>query len=139
MKKQSSFYVGIPESEEVRTDLLNSSKSIISSLKRYGNYKKIREEKLELVKQLGASIKDLNFSVSKISDFLPEQKEEAVSANFSFAKKNLENFGKKVFKTNAKKSLTYGLQKKPEQKPKRIEELFEQKLEEIERRLHALK
>lgn len=118
MKKQSSFYVGIPESEEVRTDLLNSSKSIISSLKRYGNYKKIREEKLELVKQLGASIKDLNFSVSKISDFLPEE-------NTLVEKPEILVKRKKEIVLSSK--------------PKRIEELFEQKLEEIERRLHALK
>ncbi len=115
MKKPSSFYVGIPNSEDIRTDLLNSSKSVIGSLKRYGNYKKIREEKLELIKELGTSIKDLNLSVAKISLFLPEEVPEE------------------------KPKIGIKINKAMPSKPRRIEELFEQKLEEIERRLNRLK
>lgn len=115
MKKSNSFYVGVPNSEDVRTDLLNSSKAVISSLKRYGNYKKIREEKLNLIKELGVAIKDLNSSVGKISSFLPDEIPEekprvGIKANTAMSTK-----------------------------PRRIEELFEQKLEEIERRLNRLK
>ena len=115
MKKPSSFYVGIPNSEDVRTDLLNSSKAVISSLKRYGNYKRIREEKVSLIKKLGGAIKDLNSSVAKISSFLPDEIPEE------------------------KPTVGIRIKKETISKPKRIEELFEQKLEEIERRLNELK
>lgn len=126
MKKSNSFYVGIPNSEDVRTDLLNSSKAIISSLKRYGNYKKIREEKLELIKELGGAIKDLNLSIGKISSFLPEEIPEEKPR--IMIGRNAQRASSQMFRS-----------KEIVSKPKRIEELFEQKLEEIERRLNELK
>lgn len=110
MKKGGKFYVGIPDADNIRKDLLGSSKAIIRSLKRYNNYKHIKEEKLSLMYEFIATIKNIDASLSKISEGLPEEPQ--------LSKKNI---------------------KETSNKPKRIEELFEQKLEEIEKRLSALK
>lgn len=57
MAEKDVFYVGVHNPEEVRKDVLVSIKGVITSLKRYEQFRMLREEKthtiLELRKMLG--------------------------------------------------------------------------------------
>ena len=48
-EKDEIFYVGIRDQVELRKNLLQSSKDILDSLRRYEQYKLIKEEKLQYI------------------------------------------------------------------------------------------
>ncbi|MFH1053317.1 MAG: hypothetical protein V1740_02760 [Candidatus Woesearchaeota archaeon] len=75
---EEMFFVGIPNPNEIRRYLLESSKSMIQSLKKYEELKKIREEKVlqmnkfnQIMKQIDLLNKRLKKEFPKISVRLP--------------------------------------------------------------------
>lgn len=85
MDDDNVFYVGIGEPNELRKDLLGCSKTIISCLKDYENYKDIRAEKDKVAIELKKAISEIIFLNEKLTEFFPktrlramdkEQKEE---------------------------------------------------------------
>lgn len=77
------FYVGIKDPVELRKELLTSSKDIIDSLKRYENYKDLKEKKTEHITELKHVVdellvlnKKLRGKMPKVPGKMPEIKED---------------------------------------------------------------
>ena len=66
------LFVGIRDPVELRRDLLESSKSIIDSLKRYESYTSVKEEKLGYILQLKRVFDELIVLNKKLRSKLPK-------------------------------------------------------------------
>jgi len=65
------FFVGIRDPIDLRKELLNSSKNLIDSLKRYEAYKDIKEEKLMHIMELKRVFDELLVLNKKLRNKLP--------------------------------------------------------------------
>ena len=72
MKKQN-FFVGITDPVRTRRNLLNSSKEIIDSLKRYERYEIIKKTKHEYVLELKKIIDELVVLNKKLRNHMPKE------------------------------------------------------------------
>ncbi len=124
-EENKTFYVGVNDPGELRKELLECSKEIITVLRTYDNISSVRKEKIERIIELGqvfGELKKLNFI---LKDKLPSNKIRAMPQKV-----------KRVIKTKIAK--TKALEKIPikavsKQTPE-IREL-ENELMEIEERL----
>lgn len=65
------FYVGIKDPTEIRRNLLESTKDVVTFLKSYENFKKVRAEKVEEISKLKATIEDITRLINKLNRELP--------------------------------------------------------------------
>ena len=68
------YYVGVSDPVELRRTLLESSKIIISFLKRYEDIKNLRTKKAEAVIQLNNQVEDIRKLVARVRRDLPKTK-----------------------------------------------------------------
>ena len=70
-KEEDVFYVGVREPVESRRILLECSKDVITSLRRYERFKNIRAEKIERIIELKNIMLELNKLNLELKDRLP--------------------------------------------------------------------
>ncbi len=68
------FYVGINEPSEIRKNLLLSSKTILTSLKKYEQIKNLRKQKAEYIIQLSSNMREITTLMNKLKSNLPNAK-----------------------------------------------------------------
>ena len=85
-KEEQVFFVGLQRPVELRRIVLESSKQTISTMKRYENFKQIREQKKENIQQLKKNFHELNRLMNKFKSELPK----APLRNLHEAKQNEE-------------------------------------------------
>jgi DNA repair exonuclease SbcCD ATPase subunit len=142
-KDEDAFFVGVRDPVEVRRTILEASREAVHFLQRYERLKKVREEKLALVDQLRADVKELRALVNKLKRSLPKthmrvklKKEHKQDLDCSLCGKAFKTPG-----SLKKHSLTHGAPAAPRvAKPKKATELdkLEDELDEIEKRLGGL-
>jgi SMC interacting uncharacterized protein involved in chromosome segregation len=74
-KKENPLFIGITDANGVRRSVLECSKGILESLKRYENFKNLRNQKAVLILQFKGQIKDVAKGISSLKSFLPQVKE----------------------------------------------------------------
>lgn len=89
--EQELFFVRVSNPSNLRRNILESSKEIIESLKRYENLKLIRKEKSENISKLKGDVKEIISLISKLKSKLPkvdikEEKEAIVPNKKDFKK-----------------------------------------------------
>ncbi len=72
MANEESMYVGLIDPVDLRKDLLNSSKIIISSLRKYEAFQQLRAEKETRVSELRKSVREINILIKRLKQMLPE-------------------------------------------------------------------
>lgn len=72
MDAAKNFYVGIQNSKDFRRNLLESSKTVVSILKRYHKIKAIRLLKKEKLKILKNHLDDITKLVNHLDDAMPD-------------------------------------------------------------------
>ena len=132
---EDKFYVGISEPDEVRKYVLESSKAMITTLKRYEAFKKTRMEKAELIAKFNQILKQISILSNRLRKQFPEAGIRVPTLNVQ-TEQNKVQAGKKV---GAKAAVG-----RPEQMmmQKKVEKTELQRLEEellmIERKLNAI-
>lgn len=121
-EKKEYFYVGVREPNEIRKGLLSSSKRTISVLRKFEEFRSLRQEKIEAVIELKRVVRELALLTSKLKVLLPQTKLRAMGTD---KKKELEETTKKIMEHR----------KKAKQKEKGELELLEKELGEIESRI----
>jgi len=124
VKEEKNLYVGIKDPVEMRRSLLESSRTIIKSLKRYEKTKAIRNEKLFLMNKLSGLVKEIMQLDAELKSKLPKKHAK------------LPNFRKKNDKPKKKGKVPEKIEpKKPE-----IDELdrLDFDLHDIEQKLSRL-
>ena len=71
-KTEDPLYVGVADPVGLRKDLLNSSKLIIGSLKKYEIFHVLREEKGKYVSDLKKSLREINMLTRRLKQMLPK-------------------------------------------------------------------
>lgn len=142
---KDSFFVGISNPQEVRKDLLLSSKQLVQALVAYEKYKDIREEKLGLLMELKKSMDSMIFLNKKLRSHLPRVKTTPVRVKINHehmleSERKAQELAKatKKKKTSSKKKTTS--KKKTASKPapkSRLEQLRED-LEKFDKKLSTL-
>jgi len=123
MKESEVFYVGIQTPAEIRKDILMSAKSTITSLKRYEQFRILRDEKLSQIVQLKKVLDELASLNRKFRSALPKT---GVRPEFPAKKEEPERVIRKE------------VARKPEA-PKRTKmDVLEEELAKIESRLSSL-
>ena len=86
------FFVEVQEPDEVRRNILESSKEIVESLERFEKFKGTRKEKMDNINKLGKIVKDINKLAIDLKNSLPESliKAMKVSKPEIIEKKKLE-------------------------------------------------
>ena len=74
MPDEQLLYMGVPDPLDLRKDLLNSSKILLGSLKKYENYNEMKKEKAKYVAELAKTFKELNILNRRIKQLLPKAK-----------------------------------------------------------------
>lgn len=69
---QSVFYVNLNEPVEVHRAVLESTKQILSNLKKYESFKKVRTYKLESLMQLKHVMGEINLLVNRFNREMPK-------------------------------------------------------------------
>lgn len=69
---EENFYIGVPNPDETRRYVLESSRAMISTLKRYEEFKKTRMEKTELVMKYNQIMKQINILTNRLKKQFPE-------------------------------------------------------------------
>ena len=77
-KEENPLFVGVTNGEELRRSMLECSKGILESLKRYEQFKNIREEKGKLVTQLKSDIKGVSRLINSLKTQLPKIKDAGI-------------------------------------------------------------
>jgi len=72
MKESSDVFVGIKNLTDVRKDLLTASKDILRVLRNYGEYRRLRTEKLENVVKLYKVMTEIASLNRKMKNMLPK-------------------------------------------------------------------
>ncbi|MBI5065834.1 hypothetical protein HZA97_06360 [Candidatus Woesearchaeota archaeon] len=108
--KNEEFYVEISDANELRKELLLSSKQLIHSLKKQKEYQLLKSQKKELTKELVSTMNKIKELASSLQSHLPKTKI--------------------TLKTKEKKEKTLSVEDK--------EDHFMKKLSKIEERLQAL-
>ena len=73
MTKKQNFFVGLSDPVRIRRNLLNSSKEIIDSLKRYERYEIIKQTKHEYITELKKVLDELVVLNKKVRIHLPKE------------------------------------------------------------------
>lgn len=71
-KDRGPFYVGLKEPVDIRRDLLTSSKTVIDALRRHEEFKLLRHEKMEYVRQFRAVLDETLLLSKKLHGLLPK-------------------------------------------------------------------
>jgi hypothetical protein len=66
-----SFYIGVQNPDNMRRNILESSKDIIGILKQYQRIKQIREDKREAIDELNSAVKSIKSGLGKFKRILP--------------------------------------------------------------------
>lgn len=69
--KTDAFYIGIPSPKSVRRSVLESSKDVITVLKKHENIKEIRDEKARVSDEFNTLLRDIKATISKLKKILP--------------------------------------------------------------------
>ncbi len=72
MAEEEVFFVGLNNPEEIRRDILESTKDIIAVLRTYENFKKVRAEKAQNVSHLKVIVKELDVLIVRLKHELPK-------------------------------------------------------------------
>jgi hypothetical protein len=72
MSEGEPLYVGIPEPTGLRKDLLNSSKDIITSLKKYDAFSSLRQEKAKQISEVLKLMKEIDSLNRKLKQAMPK-------------------------------------------------------------------
>ncbi len=73
---EKEFFVGIFEPNDIRRNVLESSKEIVNSLQASESLKKIRSEKIICYKKIKNIMDELKFLVARLEKSLPKSKIE---------------------------------------------------------------
>lgn len=73
-EEKEAYYVGVQEPVELRRTVLESSKAVISFLKRYEDLKSLRVKKTELMTQLKTEVDDVRKLIARVKRDLPKTK-----------------------------------------------------------------
>ncbi|RLE44291.1 hypothetical protein DRJ19_00700 [Candidatus Woesearchaeota archaeon] len=71
-KEESPLYVGIEDPIALRRQLLEATRDILQYLKRYEEFKRVREEKLELISRIRDLSDEIGKLIWKIKKLLPK-------------------------------------------------------------------
>lgn len=74
MPDEQPLFVGVPDPIDLRKDLLNSSKVLLSSLKKYEDYNERKKEKAKYVADLVKLVKEINLLNRRVKQLLPKAK-----------------------------------------------------------------
>ena len=77
-KKEDIFYVNVNGADELRRDILESSKMIVEILKNYERFKSANKEKQKEIGNLKLKIKNILKLISKLRSALPSAKSKAL-------------------------------------------------------------
>jgi hypothetical protein len=121
-EKKEYFYVGIREPNEIRKGLLSCSKRTIAVLRKFEEFRSLRQEKVEAIIELKRVVRELALLTSKLKVLLPQTKLRAMGAD---KKKELEDTTRKITEHR----------RKAKQKEKSELEMLEKELSEIEARV----
>ena len=72
--EEETYFVGVKYPNEIRRNVLESQKGVISFLRRYEEIKRLRTAKVEQVEKLNHIIQDINKLVAKVRRDLPKTK-----------------------------------------------------------------
>ena len=128
---QASYFMRVENPSDLRRQILENSKSVIESLRRFEKIKDLRAEKLNSIVKLKRMISELHEISSRLRDSLPQPKTTPL------IKRKLIRKGKKIEQKTvpAQKSVPAGLPFKPKSKDL---EMLESELSEIESKLSKL-
>lgn len=73
-ENKTTFFVGINSAKDLRKEILESSKGLIMTLKRYEHMKNLRRQKAEYLIELKKIIKEIDFLDSKLKSIFPKTK-----------------------------------------------------------------
>ena len=68
---EKDFFVGIYDPQDVRRNVLESSKEVVNSLQSHDSLKSIRRNKLKCYKEMRQIMVELDFLVNKLEKSLP--------------------------------------------------------------------
>jgi len=74
MPDEELLYVGVYNPVNLRKDVLNSSRLVLSSLQKYEKFVGIKEKKAALIVQLARIVKDINALNKRLIQFMPKTK-----------------------------------------------------------------
>jgi hypothetical protein len=72
MADEEPLYVGLVDPVDLRKDILNSSRIIISSLRKYEAFQQLRTEKEKKIIELRKSLREINILVKRIKQMMPK-------------------------------------------------------------------
>lgn len=128
MKEKKSvkkdYYVGIRSANDLRRNLLESSKAVILSLENFERIKQIETEKTQLKNKLKDDVKELKMLFSKLEHLMPEEVIQSIQKKEVVSKQPIKTIPKKTPKNDLEE--------------KEIEKLHKN-LSMIEERLNKLK
>jgi hypothetical protein len=126
---EENFYIGIQNPDEIRRYLLESSKEMITTLKKYEEFKRTRMEKAELVAKFNQIMKQINILANRLKKQFPE-------AGIRVPTLNIQEEAKAA-KTREMKTR---MPERAERKKEALSELekLEEELKGIERKLNNL-
>jgi len=74
MPDEQPLYIGVPDPLDLRKDILNSSKVLISTLKRYEDYNEMRKSKRGYYGDLAKVVKEINLLNKRFKQLMPKAK-----------------------------------------------------------------
>ena len=74
MSEDEDFYVELHDAQDLRRELLLSSRQVIHSLKKYREYHEVRTKKKELTKELLKSMSEIKNLTISLQSKLPKSK-----------------------------------------------------------------
>ncbi len=72
MPGEEPLYVGIADPVDLRKDLLNASRILISSLKEYEKFNAIKEEKSQYLSEFTKTVREINILNRRIKQLMPK-------------------------------------------------------------------
>ncbi len=72
--KSEEVFVAIRDPIEIRRDILECSKEVIDSLKKFQNLERLKAEKFKEINSLRAIIRDISRKISKLKSAMPKTK-----------------------------------------------------------------
>ena len=88
---KKEYFVGIKNSNDLRRNLLESSKSVIMSLENFERIKQIEIEKAELKNKLKNDVKEIKMLFSKLENLMPEEVVQGISKKENKIEKPVQN------------------------------------------------
>lgn len=104
MKEKKSvkkdYYVGIRSANDLRRNLLESSKAVILSLENFERIKQIETEKTQLKHKLKDDVKELKMLFSKLENLMPEEVIQSIQKKEVVSKQPIKTIPKKTPKND---------------------------------------